>query len=216
MKFKAVIFDMDGVIIDSEPFYQEVQTDLFQKIGITVLPEEYNTFIGVGMREMWNMIKSSRSLTQPIEELIELNNNVLLDYFERSSNLIPTPYFTDFLASILAAEMQTAVASSTTKPIIEVIIKKLNLYDFFNIIVSGDEVKNGKPAPDIFLETTARLNVKPLECVVVEDSYNGVKAAKSAGMYCLGYHNPNSGSQDISAADKIINSFANINIEELK
>ena len=216
MKFKAVIFDMDGVIIDSEPFYHEVQIDFFHKIGITVLPKEYNNYIGAGMREMWNMIKSSRNITQPIEELVKLNNKVLLDYFERSSNLTPTPYFTDFLASIQAVEMQTAVASSTTKPIIEIILKKLKLYDIFNIIISGDEVENGKPAPDIFLQAAARLNVKPLECMVVEDSYNGVKAAKSAGMYCLGYHNPNSGCQNISDADKIINSFANINIKDIK
>jgi HAD superfamily hydrolase (TIGR01509 family) len=216
MKFKAVIFDMDGVIIDSEPFYQEVQIDLFQKMGITVPPEEYNTFIGAGMREMWNMIKFSRNLKQPIEELIELNNNVLLEYFKESAALVPTPHFTDFLASVLAVGMKTAVASSTAKPIIEVILKKLYVYNLFDIIVSGDEVEKGKPAPDIFLETAARLNVIPSECVVVEDSTNGVKAAKSAGMYCLGYHNPNSGSQDISAADEIINSFANINIEDIK
>lgn len=215
MKFKAVIFDMDGVIIDSEPFYQEVQIDLFHKMGITIPPEEYNTFIGAGMREMWNMIKSSRNLKQPIEELIKLNNSVLLEYFKESAALVPTPHFTDFLASVLSAGMKTAVASSTAKPIIEVILKKLNLYDFFNNIVSGNEVENGKPAPDIFLETASRLNVIPSDCIVVEDSFNGVKAAKSAGMYCLGYHNPNSGNQDISAADRIINSFADINIKEM-
>ena len=216
MNFKAVIFDMDGVIIDSEPFYQEVQIDLFQKMGITILPEEYNTFIGAGMREMWNMIKSSRNLSKSIEELIELNNKVLLEYFKESATLVPTPHFTDFLASILASGMKTAVASSTAKPIIEVILKKLNVYKLFDIIVSGDEVENGKPVPDIFLETAARLNVIPSECVVVEDSFNGVKAAKSAGMYCLGYYNPNSGSQDISDADKIINSFSKIKVEDLK
>ncbi len=216
MKFKAVIFDMDGVIIDSEPFYQEVQIDLFHKMGISVPPEEYNTFIGAGMREMWNMIKSSRRLTQHIEELIKLNNNVLLKYFKESAALVPTPYFIDFLASILAAGMKTAVASSTAKPVIEVILKKLDVYNLFDIIVSGDEVENGKPAPDIFFETAARLNVIPSECVVIEDSTNGVKSAKSAGMYCLGYHNPHSGRQDISAADKIINSFTKINIEDLK
>jgi HAD superfamily hydrolase (TIGR01509 family) len=216
MKFKAVIFDMDSVIIDSEPFYQEVQINLFHKMGISVPPEEYNTFVGAGMREMWNMIKFSRNLTQPIEELIKLNNNVLLEYFKESAALVPTPYFTDFLASVKAVGIKTAVASSTAKPIIEVILKKLNLYDFFDSIISGNEVENGKPAPDIFLETAARLNVIPSDCIVVEDSFNGVKAAKSAGMYCLGYHNPNSGNQDISAADKIINSFANINIEDLK
>ena len=79
-----------------------------------------------------------------------------------------------------------------------------------------EEVENGKPAPDLFLETASRLNVIPSDCIVVEDSFNGVKAAKSAGMYCLGYHNPNSGNQDISAADRIINSFADTNIEDLK
>jgi HAD superfamily hydrolase (TIGR01509 family) len=216
MKFKAVIFDMDGVIIDSEPFYQEVQINLFQKMGITVPPEEYNTFIGAGMREMWNMIKFSRNLTQPIEELIKLNNNVLLEYFKKSASLAPTLNFTNFLASVQAAGMKTAVASSTTKPIIEIILKKLEVYHLFDIIVSGDEVENGKPAPDIFVETATRLNVKPSDCIAVEDSFNGVKAANAAGMYCLGYHNPNSGSQDISAADEIINSFSNINIEDLK
>lgn len=90
---------------------------------------------------------------------------------------------------------------------IELVVKKLGIDNCFEVLVSGDYVKNSKPAPDIFLYAADKLKVKPHECVVIEDSYNGVHGAKKAGMKVIGFKNPNSGNQDLSEADFIIDSL---------
>lgn len=207
---------MDGVIIDSEPIYFQIQKKVFDKLGFYVSDEEYNTFIGLGVRTMWERLKSFRILSQSIEELIKLNNKMILDFFKEYQEIQTIPYFRKFLNSVLKEGMKVAVASSTSKATIKVILEKLNLLKPFDVIISGEEVKNGKPAPDIFLETARRLKLPSESCIVIEDSANGVIAAKNAKMKCIGFSNPNSGSQNLSKADRVIKCFSEINISDLK
>ncbi len=207
---------MDGVIIDSEPIYFQIQKKVFDKLGFYVSDEEYNTFIGLGVRTMWERLKSFRILSQSIEELIKLNNKMILDFFKEYQEIQTIPYFREFLNSVLKEGMKVAVASSTSKATIKVILEKLNLLKPFDVIISGEEVKNGKPAPDIFLETARRLKLPSESCIVIEDSANGVIAAKNAKMKCIGFSNPNSGSQNLSKADRVIKCFSEINISDLK
>ena len=211
---KAVIFDMDGVIINSEPIYFQIQKQVFNKLGFYVSDEEYNTFIGLGVRTMWERLKSFRILSQSIEELIKLNNKMILDFFKKYQEIQTIPYFRKFLNSVLKEGMKVAVASSTSKATIKVILKKLNLLKLFDVIISGEEVKNGKPAPDIFLETARRLKLPSESCIVIEDSANGMIAAKNAKMKCIGFSNPNSGSQDLSKSDRVIKCFSEIKISD--
>ena len=112
-------------------------------------------------------------------------------------------------------DIPTAVASSSPIEFIETNISNLGFNDYFQFLLSGNEVTNGKPAPDIYLAAAKRLNVMPQDCVVLEDSHNGVKAAKSAGMTCIGFQNPNSGIQDISMADTVIDSIKQIDVNQL-
>ena len=213
---KAVIFDMDGVIIDSEPIYFQIQKKVFDKLGFYVSEEEYNTFIGLGVRTMWERLKSTRNLSQSIEELIGFNNRMILDFFKKYGEIKAIPHFREFLNSLLEEGIKVAVASSTSKATIEIILKKLNLLKLFDVIISGEEVKNGKPAPDIFLETALRLKLPSENCIVIEDSKNGVIAAKNARMKCIGFLNPNSGKQDLSKADRVIKCFSEIKISDFK
>lgn len=207
---------MDGVIIDSEPIYFQIQKQVFDKLGFYVSDEEYNTFIGLGVRTIWKRLKSFRKLSQSIEELIEFNNKMILDFFKEYQEIQTIPHFREFLNSVLKEGMKVAVASSTSKATIKVILKKLNLLKLFDVTISGEEVKNGKPAPDIFLETARRLKLPSGSCIVIEDSANGVIAAKNAKMKCVGFSNPNSGSQDLSKADRVIKCFSEIKISEFK
>lgn len=94
-------------------------------------------------------------------------------------------------------------------------VSKFNLQHYFKYIVSGDEVKNGKPAPDVYVETAKRLGISTTDCIVIEDSKNGVLAAKAAEMKCIGFQNINSGNQDLSKADIIVNSINEINLSYL-
>ena len=111
-------------------------------------------------------------------------------------------------AAAKAKGIPMAVASSSSLSIIDKVLDKLALREYFTLIATGDEVPASKPAPDIFLLAAQRLGCKPEACWVIEDSYNGVTAAKAAGMHCIGFYNPHSGNQDISAADHRIEHIA--------
>ena len=207
LNLKAVIFDMDGVILDSEPIYYQIETKFFRNLGISISDEEYHTFVGLSMIEMCRRIKNNHNLKEEIETLVNRNYEVVFQHFSNSENLLPTPFLLQFIQNLREKNIKLAVASSSSKKLIKVILEKLMLKKYFEIYVSGNEVKNGKPAPDIFLHTANLLKVIPQECLVIEDSTNGVKAAKSASMKCVGFQNYNSGNQDLSDADMIISSF---------
>lgn len=106
--------------------------------------------------------------------------------------------------------MQIAIASSSPRIFIEAVIRKIELIDFFDLWVSGEEVERSKPEPDVFLRTAELLNVLPCDCVVIEDSTNGVIAAKKAGMKCIGFKNPNSGHQDLREAALVVSKISEI------
>ena len=214
-KFKAVIFDMDGVIIDSEPLYFQIQEELFNDLGFSVSKSEYDTFIGAGMQLMWENLSSKHNLSFTVAQLIMMNNELIYSTFNNSDSLQPIDGFILFLASLKVMGMKTAVASSTFKKIVNVILSKLGIIQEFDVVISSEEVLQGKPEPDIFLEAANRLNVDPEKCLVIEDSANGVKAAAKAGMKCIGFSNKNSGDQDLSLANTIVENFANIDLNKL-
>jgi len=112
-------------------------------------------------------------------------------------------------------KIKLAVASSSHKRMIEYVLKKLKIIDLFDSIVGAEDIDRSKPDPEIFLISAKRLNVKPEECIVVEDSKLGVEAAKKAGMKCLGYINPSSGKQDLSKADFVAEDFCKLDIQKL-
>ncbi|MCK5051986.1 MAG: HAD family phosphatase [Candidatus Cloacimonetes bacterium] len=214
-KFEAVIFDMDGVIIDSEPLYFHIQEELFNDLGFTVSKSEYDTFIGAGMKLMWERLCSKHNIQFTVAELIIMNNEVIYNSFNNSDSLKTIDGFISFLTSIKVKGMKTAVASSTAKKIVNVILSKLGIIQEFDVVISSEEVLQGKPEPAIFLEAATRLNIDPGKCIVIEDSTNGVKAAAKAGMKCIGFLNKNSGDQDLSLANTIVENFANIDINKL-
>ena len=108
-----------------------------------------------------------------------------------------------------------AIASSSPREFIEAVVKKIGIDQYFKILVSGEEIERSKPEPDIFLKAATLLNVSPTECLVVEDSKSGTIAAKKAGMKCIGYQNVNSGNQDLSNADFIVNDIKEIDIRKV-
>ena len=212
---KAIIFDMDGVIIDSEPLYYQIQKGFFKELGFTVSKQEYDTFIGTGMQLMWKKLHSKHNLQYTVEQLIIMNNDLIYKTFNNADSLQAAEGFKSFLTSIKEKGMKTAVASSTSKKIINVILSRLGIIHEFDVIISSEEVMQGKPEPDIFLKTAGKLNLKPVNCIVIEDSTNGVKAAGKAGMRCIGFSNINSGKQDLSLANIVVKSFADIVLNKL-
>lgn len=201
---------MDGVILNSEPIYYTVQMKFFRELGIDVSDEEYSTFVGLSQTAMWERILKKTKIDESLENILEKNNQRNYDHFSKLENLEPTPGLLDFIQYIKNKELKIAVASSTTKKLVNLILEKLLIKHFFDVIVSGNEIKHGKPAPDIFLKSAELLNVKPGKCLVIEDSSNGVKAAKSAGMKCIGFAKFDPGGQDLSFADLIVQDYDQI------
>lgn len=208
---KAVIFDLDGVIIDSEPIYLQINKKVLRHFGIASSTEDFNQSVGMTTVGTFTMLKEKYQFSYSIEDLTAYHHEVVWDTF---TNLEAEPIdgIRKLLQTLQEHDIPTAVASSSPKKIINVIINKFHLEKYFNFIVSGEEVSHGKPAPDIFLETAKRLAIAPADCVVIEDSKNGSIAAKKAGMTCIGFQNLNSGNQDLSVADVIVDAITEIDI----
>lgn len=213
---EAVIFDMDGVLVNSEPYHFEAEKQILAKMGITITDEEIQNFVGLAMDKMWTRLKESYSLEKSIEELVKEDTEFRVDFFRGIGKIKPIDGVSDLISGIKSAGLKSAVASSSHPDLISVLLKAAGLAESFPVYLSGFQVKRGKPEPDIFIETARRLETGCGSCVVIEDSSNGVKAAKKAGMKCIGYSNPFSGNQDLSDADIIINSFSEIKISFLK
>ena len=210
---RAVIFDMDGVIIDSQPYHFAVEDKMCREIGIDVSLEESHSFVGMAGAKVWGYLKNKHALKKSIEELLAFENKARTAYFSSLKNVQPIPGVVELLKKLRQHDIKTALASSSSAEVIEIFLSKMGLKDFFQHITNGDAVENGKPDPDIFLHTATALGENPSACLVIEDSANGVRAAKDAGMKCVGFRNANSGAQDLSLADMVIDDFRKVNLE---
>ncbi|OZB90576.1 HAD family phosphatase [Paenibacillus sp. XY044] len=210
MPVEAVIFDMDGVLVNSEPIYFEIERSSFAHFGAPVTEEEHHGYVGVTLKSMWRQVLGKHKLSFPLEEVLIYHQNNVLDIMAAHPELQPIPHVIPWLNWLHSRQVPLAVASSSPPSLIRIIMERTGLGTYFTVRLSGEEVESGKPAPDIFLHAAKLLGAEPSSCLVIEDSRNGVKAAKSAGMRCIGYLNPGSGRQDLSLADHVITSYLDI------
>ncbi|ACL69772.1 HAD family hydrolase [Halothermothrix orenii] len=212
---EAVIFDMDGVIINSEPIHYKVNQIIYEKLGIKVPRSEYNTFIGKSNTDIWSFLKRKYNLKESVSSLIEKQISGNIKYL-KSHEVNPIPGVKPLLDELSEKQITTGLASSSPEIYIETVLEELGLKSYFKVTVSGETVARGKPEPDIFEKAARILGVEPPHCVVIEDSKNGVNAAKAAGMICIGYRNEESGDQDLSAADVVVDSLEKVNYQFIK
>ncbi|NLM11794.1 MAG: HAD family phosphatase [Clostridiaceae bacterium] len=200
---KAVIFDMDGVIIDSEPMHFKVDKSLLSKVGIEVDNSFLSRYVGVSNPEMFADIKEKFNIRYSINELLDLKSKLLLEALNETK-LDAISGVRELIQDLTSHNILLAIASSSPRMFIEAVIKKLKFEQFFKVIVSGEELEKSKPAPDIFIKAAGLLGVERDECIVIEDASAGVEAAYAAGIKCIGFVNPNSGNQDLSKASVIV------------
>lgn len=213
---KAVIFDMDGVLLDSEPYHYFIEGEIYKRLGINIPEEIRVNFVGMGNKEMWTFIKNKYGLKQSIEELTQNNDRERFDYMSTLTGLLPNPGVAGLLDELKKNNIKIALASSSPKNVINILVDQISLTKYFDIMVSGDEFKNGKPEPDIFIQSAKLLRENATDCIVIEDSTNGIKAAKAAKMKCIAYKNKGTRGQDISMADLVIDDFAKLDIVKIK
>lgn len=188
---EAIIFDMDGVLVDSEPINMQIIDSIYDKVGIEVPDDIRVKTYGATAQEWWKFIKDEFNVKDySAEEMALMEINAERNYFSDSKT--EKTYFKgieELLSALKEKGFKLAVASSNRKDIIENILDQGNILKYFDSIISGQipEIENGKPAPDIFLYTAEDLNVFPKNCIVVEDSENGLQAAKSAGMTSIAF-----------------------------
>ena len=211
---EAVIFDMDGVLIDSEPLHYRTDTEMLAKLGISEGPDYLNRFVGTSNPEMWRAILDEHGIDREIDGILNAQLSLKLKLL-KAEEWKPIDGIPELFRALRKYGVPIAVASSSSAIFIKEALKRIRLLDFVDVYVSGESVEHGKPEPDVFLRAAEMIGAEPRDCVVVEDSRNGVLAAKRAGMRCVGFQNPKSGDQDLSAASLVVDSFVGLSIATL-
>lgn len=210
---KGIIFDMDGVIIDSEPLHRKLEMELIEELGGEITIEEHSTFIGTTDYYMWNTLKDRFNIEKPLDEIIHMKRK---RFIENIHLVHLVDNFQEFIESLQGNGYVMGLASSNNRKAVDTVIDMFKLNKYLKVAVSGEDVVHGKPNPEIFLKTAEKMDIEPSSCLVIEDAKNGVIAAKAAGMKCIGLKNPGSGEQDLSQADLIISNFNELSLDTMK
>lgn len=183
-KYKLLIFDMDGLLVDSEPWWKVAEKKVFSQLGLALNDELLRQVMGFRLNEVvehWFKYQpwAHPNFAQTENEIIEVMQDLL------NENAVALPGVIDFLAFASKKNIPMALASSSSMRLIETVVDKLQIREYFNILRSAEVEKFGKPHPDIFIHTAQHFSVEASQCLVFEDSINGVIAAKAARMNCV-------------------------------
>ena len=207
---------MDGVIVDTEPVHRYAYYKQFEELNIEVTEAMYTSFTGFSTRNTFQTLKEQFQLTHEVEDLIQRKRSIFNDAFDTKADLELLEGVRTLIEDLHQNGIQLILASSASKVTIDRVFTRFGLHDFFTHIVSGEDFPKSKPHPAIF-EHAASLSMAPKEnCIVIEDSTNGVKAAKAAGIYCVGYESEHSKDQNLDEADKVITHFKELNADLVK
>ena len=213
---QTVIFDMDGVIVDTEPVHHFAYYQHFNELSIEVSDEMYRSFTGNSTRNIFQKLKAQFDLQEDVEDLILRKRHLFNEAFDLKEDLYLIDGVEDLIKDLHANGIQLIVASSASNVTINRVFTRFNLHQYFTHIVSGEDFPKSKPHPAIF-EHAASLSIAPKEnCIVIEDSTNGIQAAVSAGIFCVGYDSFHSKDQDLSKANIIIRNFNVLNFEKVR
>ena len=207
---KGIIFDMDGVLINSEPFHYRVWKETLRQRGVNLEYQVYKACIGSTVGFLMGLLHEHYGIDAQDSSLVREMQEMKKKLIKKEGYPPLIPYVKELLQKLSGAGYQLAVASSSPLAYIEEVTEHWEIGQYFTHLISGESVKNPKPAPDVFLKAAEKLGVSPEECIVVEDSENGCKAAKNAGMTCIAYYNPDSGKQDLGSAYMIIEGYEEI------
>lgn len=211
---KAVIFDMDGVMIDSEPLWEKTERILLARRDIEYTPTYRDQIVGLNQNDSGKLLIDTFELNEKVEDVISERVEILTAIYEEElevvRDLIP------LLDDLRDHQFKLAVASSSPLRVINFVLDMFSLHEYFPTVVSGECTDNGKPHPAIYLHTADRLEVEPSECVAIEDSINGLRSAKAAGMYCIAVPDKRLSQVEFQNADLIVPNLNRISPELIK
>jgi len=217
---KAVIFDMDGTIIDSEPIYDKVNEEVYEKYGLDLKQEDHDRHLGANLKDIWTDILDRYQVKEEyahykLEDFMEDHIHSSYQGLAEAEELELMPGVEEWFEFFKDHGYQMIIASSSYSPVIEHIYQRFGLDQYMEGYVGADSIENGKPAPDIFLKAAEKMGVKPQECLVIEDSQHGVNAAHRAGAKVVAFNRAQDESQDLSQADLIIEEFNQENLQKI-
>lgn len=211
---KAVLFDLDGVLVDSEPISSEASDKVLAEVGIYLTDEERRDVFGKRTVDNYRNHIEKRGLNLDPHELVRKKNALFGKLIK--GRLKPLPGVLDLLAVLDDAKVKKAVVSSSPLERVNASLEEVGLLLEFDLILSGDCCIRGKPEPEPFLMAAEKFAAKPSECVVIEDAEAGVLAAKAAEMKCVAVRSPNTFGQDLAKADLVVDSLEDVNLEVLQ
>lgn len=197
---KALIFDMDGLMIDSERLYFQTEKEIAAQFGKKTKEETFGKMMGRNPLESMNIFKEDLDIPLPAEELLEMRTTIMREKLK--SDLVPMPGLMKIIDSF-SNKLKMAITTGAQKEFLDIVVDILGLRDKFQVLQPSDEIVKGKPHPEIYLVTCTKLQLKPGECVVLEDSFNGVLAAKKAGCYVIAVPSEYTKEHDFTPADFI-------------
>ena len=206
---------MDGVLVDSEYTFLETKTDMLKTAGFPKDVSYQYQFMGTTFEVMWTIMKEELGLPESISFYIN-DMNERREVMIARDGIRAIKGAQDLVKRLFEAGFKLAVASSSPKHEIVRAMTELGLVDYFEVLVSGEEVAHSKPAPDVFLAAAERLGVSAQDAIIIEDTKNGSLAARRAGAYVIGFENPNYPAQDLSNADIIVTDYQELTIEKLQ
>lgn len=212
---KTVIFDMDGVLVNSEPLHHEVSLVQFKDLDIVVTDAIFATFTGNSNKMIYQKLKDTFQLPHEIEELIASKNSLFIEAFDKKEDLHLMPGVKELIIDLHQNGVQLIVASSSEMEIIDKVFERFDLDQYFTHKVSGNDFPESKPNPAIFLKAASYSKAPIEECIIIEDSTNGIKAAKAAGIFCVAYKSEEANSQDQSLADIIVYDYDDLNFDKI-
>ncbi len=209
---KAVIFDMDGVIINSIPIWIEAEFILLGKRPVHP-PLDFDTYTKqIKYPRITEELKREFSLKEAVEDLRQEKFKLIVDlYDKRQLKLIPG--FRELIRLLNRHKIKTAIGTSAPELHLNWVLKRFKLEERFDYWISSYQTRHHKPYPDVYLKVAKKLKVKPKECIVIEDSPHGILAGKRAGMKVIALKHPYSTSQDVARADRVVKSLREINLK---
>jgi HAD superfamily hydrolase (TIGR01509 family) len=212
---KAIIFDMDGVLVNSEPLHRKAYFDMFDEFNLNVSNRLYESFTGKSTSAICKELCEIFDLSISHEKLMLSKRKHFKTIFDNDPEFQMIDGALSLIKNYFYNNLTLILASSASMTNINRIFKKFDLDKFFKAKISGADLKESKPNPEIFIKAAKLSGFDKSECIVIEDSTNGIIASESAGIYCIGFNSPNSKNQNYDKADLVVSNFNEIRFDYL-
>ena len=215
MSLKAVLFDMDGVIVDTEPIHKKAYFKMFEHFDLNVSEELYSSFAGASTQRVCNTVIDEFNLKIGADEMESVKRKYFKNFFDNDEDFGTVKGVKELIEHYHNNEIVLILATSASHTTINMVFARFNLNPYFKAVISGTDLKESKPNPEIFIKAAELSGFPKNECIVIEDSTNGITAAHHAGIFCAAYNGGKTQMQDYSKANIVVTDFSELQIDKI-